>query len=465
MHDLDVVVDRDAFIFARSIAQQVGGDFYALDDEHVIGRIMLRDNGAVRHIDVAQSQGTIEHDLARRDFTIDALAVRLDDDTVIDVCDGLVDLDARVVRMTSERVFADDPLRLLRGPRIASELGFTLDPATAEAIRGRALDVRSSAGERQRDELARTFALEHAHDAVRLLERVGLLEALLPEFTLGRGVEQPKEHAYDVFEHGMHALAAMDVLLAESEPPERAWMWDALWRTFAWYPLRAFLRETFTEGRSRASLIRIAALLHDVAKPQTKTVAPDGRTHFFGHADTGAEIVAAILGRLRFSTREVRFVSLLVAEHLRPGQLAAVGEVPTRRALYRFFRELGEAAPAVLLVALADAASARGSRMTTEGWGQIVGYMNSLLVRSHEEEGIVDAPRFLTGRDIMSTFGVVEGPRVGEILEALREAQGAGEVHDRDGAVALVERLVDGASAGVPADVAERDEAGDGADI
>ena len=445
MHDLDIAVERDAFAFARAAADLVGGHYFELDDEHAVARIALGMGGAgdVRHIDVAQLQGTLAQDLQRRDFTIDALAAPLEGGVIVDVVGGLADLRARLVRMNDASVFDADPLRLLRGVRIATELGFELEAATEAAMRERAPRVSVAAAERQRDELARLFASDAPYRGLRLLDRVGLLDVLLPEIALGRGVEQPKEHTYDVFEHSMHAVEAMALMLAPHPPVERAWMWHTLWKTFDASALRAYLTEEMREGRSRASILMLAALLHDVAKPQTKAIEADGRVRFFGHADAGAEIAARILRRLRFSAREVRFVSILVAEHLRPGQLAAIGEVPTRRALYRFFRDLGDAAPAVLLLSLADAASARGPRMTSEGWGQLVWYMHSLLVRSQEEEGIVNAPALLDGHDIMSRFGIAEGPAVGAILEALREAQGAGEISDRDTALAFVERLAD----------------------
>jgi poly(A) polymerase len=236
----------------------------------------------------------------------------------------------------------------------------------------------------------------------------------------------------------------MDLMLAAQRPQgERAWMWDEVWEAFGWCEPR--LREEFasemSEGRTQASLLKLAALLHDVAKPQTRERDADGRVRFFGHADLGAEIAARAMRRLRFSAREVRFVRLLVAEHLRPVQLSAVGEAPTRRALYRFYRALGEAVPAVLFLALADAAAARGESLTRAGWRAQASYMASLLVRSVEQEGIMAAPRLLTGRDIMSALGLAEGPLIGRLLEALAEAQAAGEVADRDGALALVGAL------------------------
>jgi poly(A) polymerase len=233
----------------------------------------------------------------------------------------------------------------------------------------------------------------------------------------------------------------MDLMLAPRRPNhECAWIWDVLWETFEWCEadLRAYVLEEMIDGRTRGSLLKLAALLHDVGKPRTRTVEADGRIRFFGHAEEGAQIAARVMRRYRFSSKEVRFVSLLVAEHLRPVQLAQVGEAPTRRALYRFYRALGDGVPGVLVLALADAAASRGPAMTPGGWQRHVAYMNSLLVRSNHEEGIVDQAQLLDGNDIMKGLGIPAGPMIGKLLEALREAQAAGEVTDVEGARAFV---------------------------
>ena len=174
-----------------------------------------------------------------------------------------------------------------------------------------------------------------------------------------------------------------------------------------------------------------------VSKPQTKELR-DGRTRFFGHADLGATMTRDIMRRLRFSSKETKFVATLVAEHLRPVQLAQIGEVPSRRALHRFYNDLGDAVPAVLFLSLADAAAARGPAMTRIAWSDQVRYMNSLIVRSVEDEGIVSPPRLLTGRDIMSILSIGEGPEVGRLLAALREAQAAGEVANAEAAETFI---------------------------
>jgi len=442
--DLDLAVDQDAMAFAKRLTAAFGAHFVELDEVNAVARVVMPrgHDAAVDYVDVAQLQGTLEQDLRRRDFTIDALAVPLGQASVIDVCGGLDDLAARAVRMNASDVFDADPLRLLRAARIASELGFAIDARTQDVIRARAGDVVQAAAERRRDELARIFALDDAYQALLLLDGLKLLDALLPEVTFGRGVGQPPQwHAYDVFEHGLRAVEAMDIMLAPAAPVGAgAWLWEGLWKAFAWCEgeLRAYLAEELSEGRTRGSLLKVAALLHDVAKPQTRTVDDDGRARFYGHADAGAATAARVMRRLRFSASEVRFVSRLVAEHLRPVQLAQVGEAPTRRALYRFYRALGDAVPGVLLLALADAAASRGPSMTSEAWSRHVAYMNSLLVRSMEEEGIVDPPRLLTGNDVMRELGMPAGPAIGKLLEALREAQAAGDVNDREAALAFV---------------------------
>lgn len=448
VHDLDLAVSGDAASFARTLASGFDGHFVEMDPERAIFRVVRRASAldGPAYLDVAALQGELEQDLRRRDFTIDALAVRLGTADVIDLTGGLDDLAVGKVRMTDRRVFRDDPLRLLRCARIAAELGFTVEDATAAEVRERASAAAMAARERQRDELARIFALEFAHAGLRLFDELALLAVVLPEVTLGKGVTQPDQwHTYDVFEHGMQAVRAMDVMLAEERPKGAdAWLWDELWSAFGGHieELRSHLGAELSEGRPRSLSLKMAALLHDVGKPATRSVDDSGRIRFFGHADEGAEIAARVLRRLRFSAAEVRWVALLVAEHLRPVQLAQAGEAPTKRALYRFNRALGEAMPDVLLLALADAAASRGPSLTRDGWARQVGYMNSLLVRSTDREaGILRQTSFLDGHEIMKAAGIPPGRLVGQLLDALHEAEAVGDVTSAGEARRFVKRL------------------------
>ena len=443
--DLDLAVGGDAPAFARALADHLGGHYVLLDAERGTARVAL-DEGPVRVIDVAHLRGDIANDLSLRDFTIDAIATRIDaPDVLCDPCGGARDLAQRTVRLVSEQALIDDPLRLLRAVRLAVQLDFTIAPDTANALRRHASEIDRAAAERQRDELSRCFATPRAAQALRLLDGVGLLDRLLPEVTAGRGVEQPKEHHWDVFDHAIETVAALDWMLADGPPQagREAAMWRALWDGLAVEPgLRDHLAGETVEGRTHAALLKTAGLLHDVAKPETRAPDETGRIRFFGHAERGAETARRVLARLRFGRREVDLVATMVEEHLRPTQLGATdSEPPTRRALFRFFRDTGEAAEGVLLLSLADALAARGPDMPIERWRGHVTYVAHVLARRREDETIARPERLLTGEDVMAALEISPGPEIGRLLAALEEAHASGEVVTREDALAFVQHL------------------------
>jgi poly(A) polymerase len=362
------------------------------------------------------------------------------------------------VRLVSEQALVDDPLRLLRAARIATQLGFAVEASTLVALRQHAGLVERAAAERQRDELMRCFATDRAAAALRLLDETGLLERVLPEVTAGRGVEQPTEHYWDVLTHNVETVAALDMMLSEERPARErdGALHEALWTSLASESsMRAYLRFGLSEGRPRAALLKLAGLLHDVAKPETRAPDESGRIRFLGHAERGAETARAIARRLRLSRSECDFIGLLVEEHLRPTQLSNEG-LPTRRALYRFFRDTGDAAEAVLLLSLADALAARGPRMEIDRWRGHAGYIAHVLARRNEEESIARPQRLLAGEDIMSALGIGPGPAVGRLLRAVEEAQGAGEVSTREEALTLARRLAGERRALLPRTTRER---------
>ena len=453
--DLDLAVPGDAPAFARTLADRLGGHFVLLDAERGVARVGL-DAGPVRHIDVAALQGGgIEADLARRDFTIDALAAPLvplaagEAAEVIDPHGGLRDLKRGELRLVSEQALLDDPLRLLRAVRLATQLELRIEPATADAVRRHAGHIGEAAAERQRDELVRCLSTPRAAPALRLMDGLGLLDLLLPEVTAGRGVEQPKEHYWDVFTHALETVAALDTMTLPEAPGERRAnaLWRSVWETLADWDedavaaLRAYLAEEVTEGRARSTLLKLAGLLHDVAKPETRAPDETGRIRFFGHAERGAATARRIMERLRFGRRETDLVATMVEEHLRPGQLGPPGELPTRRALFRFFRDTGEAAEGTLLLSLADALAARGPRIAPAAWRGHVAYVGHILVCRHMDEGIARPVRLLTGDEIMAELAIEPGPEVGRLLSALEDAQGSGELSTRDEALAFVRRF------------------------
>ncbi|HLF76378.1 MAG TPA: DUF559 domain-containing protein [Dehalococcoidia bacterium] len=471
--DLDFVTQAEARNVAIALAREVGGSPFPLDEVRKTWRVVLPGTATVREIDLSTIDGDIEADLRRRDFTVDALAAPLNADgalgEIVDVCGGVEDLAQRRLRMVSEAVLKDDPLRLLRADRLATELSLTVEDETADAIRRHAPSLEQAAAERRRDELVRILATPRSASGIRLMDSLGLLDVLLPELAPARGVDQPPVHHYwDVFDHSVETLSSLDRMLApadqgtqlESLPRLEPWFRESFRDGLAWYSLDDYL-DARIGGCSRRVLIKLAGLLHDVSKPETKTLESDGRVRFFGHSEQGAVKAASICNRLRFGGRESAFVAKLVEEHLRPTQLAN-DHLPSHRALYRFFRDLGEAAPGCLFLSLADASAALGPRLQPERWRGHIAYISYVL-----ESGMAQAevtarqPRLITGSDLMQTLGLEPGPEIGRLLSAIDEAIATGEVSSREEAIELARRLTSPPAAASPSPTSERGASGD----
>jgi poly(A) polymerase len=441
-HDLDISIAGDPLTLGRELADTLGAHYFPLAEEQHAARVLLPEHGA--HIDLLPLRGDVESDLRERDYTIDAMAAPLGEATagtatVIDPTGGQDDLRRRLVRVIGEDAFRQDALRPLRGARLAVELDFEMEPVTAALIREHAPELPQVAAERQRDELMRILATPRAARGLRLVDELSLLERLLPELTDSRGVEQPKEHHWDVFDHSLEAVGKLDILLAEEEPRERLArrLWRELWAQLAWWEeARAYFRGEVLAERPRSAVLKLAALLHDIAKPETKTFDATGRMRFFGHADVGAEKAGRVLQRLRFSAREVTLVQAMVKAHLRPVQMAQQGP-PTRRALYRYSRDCGDAAIETLFLSLADHLATVGPRVSMSGWRQHVALVNYILTSRFQEEEVTSPAKLLGGDELMAELNLSPGPLVGRLLETVREAQAAGEISTREEALTL----------------------------
>jgi len=184
-------------------------------------------------------------------------------------------------------------------------------------------------------------------------------------------------------------------------------------------------------------MLKMAALLHDMAKPQTKSTEATGRIRFLGHGKEGAVMAASILERLRFSTKEIKLVETMVRHHLRPGQMSNVG-LPTPRAIYRYFRDTGDAGIDTLFLSLADHLATRGPRLDMAAWQEHAQMVEYVLAQRLEQQSRVTPPKLVDGHDLIDIFGMSPGPEVGEILEAVREAQAAGDVATRDEALSYI---------------------------
>jgi len=444
--DIDIAVGFDAKKVAQEVAKCLGGKYVLLDETNNIARVVIVKGKQQLHLDFTTFLGTIEEDLERRDFTINSMAVGFNDFIsgslhLIDPFQGKNDLNKKLIRAVKKRIFEDDAARLLRAVRLAAELSFKIETNTEQLIKQYSQLITSVPGEKLREELLRILSLHYSSNLLRYLDQLNLLTGMIPELEDSRGVLQPMEHYWDVFEHSLETVAAIEFLFCNMD-----WQYGSgdllkvLPMTDEW---KAYFDMRVSRNSSRMIMLKIGGLLHDIAKPESKSIDVTGRIRFIGHTKQGAAKVAAILNKLRFSSREIKLAEKLVYYHLRPVQIANVGLPPTSRAIYRYFRDTDDAGIDVLFLALADYLAARGPNINMEEWKQH-NCLISYIIEEHEKQQNKLLPaKLVDGHDLISIFGLTSGPLIGKLLRLVREAQATGKVCSKDDALALIRQNLD----------------------
>jgi poly(A) polymerase len=425
--DLDLAVAGDPGVVARSLARELGEHAFELSAEFGTWRVVAPSRGW--QVDVTVLRGaTIEADLAARDFTIGAVAVPLPAGEAIDPFDGLADLDRGLLRAVGPESFAADPLRLLRAARLAANLNLRIDPGTVALAHASAAHAAAPAGERQLAELRLLLGGPAPLRGLELLDQLHLTAVVLPELEGTKGVGQGPNHHLDVHGHTLEVLERtleIEADLARYVGEDRA------------AEAAALLAEPLADEMDRATALRFAALLHDIAKPATRAER-DGFVGFKGHDTEGVGVIGEIMGRLRASRKLTRYLQAITREHLRLGFMIREAPLPPRRVL-DYLRATEPVTVDVTLLTVADRLSARGAGPIAAP--EMVG---AHLDLAREMVGAAldwlrDGPPepLLRGDEIAAELGV-EGPEIGAKLAELEAAQYAGEVTDRAQALGLL---------------------------
>lgn len=342
-----------------------------------------------RHPDKVAWGKTLEEDLARRDFTINAMAIKpmtndqfpmsngqlpIANYQLIDRYGGKEDLEKKLIRAVGDAAerFSEDALRIMRCVRIATELGFLIEEKTFEALKEKAFLLSEISGERIRDELLKIMASEHPTDGVLIAHNGGVMEVILPELEKGVGLTQAKHHIYDVFKHSVESLRNCP----SSDP-----------------------------------IVRLATLLHDVGKSFTYRGEGAERT-FFNHEVESARIARDIAERLHFSKEQrEKFVTLIRWHQF------SVDEFQTDKAIRRFIVRVGNKyLEDIFNVRIGDRL---GSGCTkAESW-RLRKYMQRTIDVQKHIPSVTDLK--VNGKDVMEVLGIGPGPKVGEILNKLFE--------------------------------------------
>lgn len=421
--DWDLVTEGDPEVAARAIGRRLGAPVFPLSDRHGAWRITAPE----REIDVQGAPAGIEEDLDRRDLTVNAIALRLADGATREVAGAREDLEHRRLRLVRDDGFRADPLRLLRLARLAAQLDFDIEESTGTCARRDAALAAKPAAERVRAELDLMLRARDPVDPLRQLEDLGLLSVVLPEVAALRGVTQNGYHHLDVFDHTLQVVDAASDLIAHPASVFGA-QGEAVSAALA----------VELDGQSDVALALLwAALLHDVAKPETRAERADGEAGFPGHAALGAERADALLQRLRCGSALRRCVAVLVREHLRLGFMVGT-QPPDPRDVHRYRVATAPWELPSLVLSVADRWATRGPR-ARQRWIRRHQALAAALAETFVEP---PAPPLIRGDRLAAALGLDPGPRIGELLERIAEEQAVGTVADEDAAVTFARTLL-----------------------
>lgn len=431
VHDLDFAVEYGAIALAFRVGNALGTPAYILDEEREVGRVVLGDTtldfARFRH-----PEGGLAADLQDRDFTINSLAFLIGptDGELIDLCGGIADLAAKRLRPTHPLAISNDPIRALRGIRFAVKYQLTFTDEAVRQIKAAAHCLENCSVERYRDELTNLLMLDHPAEAFVLLQKYQLLDTLLPELADTEQVDQSPPHHEAVGPHSRSTLQRW----VEMEREIMADHWSL------GKPYLAFLRDHLArpiEGDlTGRQLLRWAAILHDIGKTVTQTRDETGRLRFFEHEAVGAKMAEKRLRQLKFSNSAIKQMVLIIAEHMRPHQLSQQTTL-TRRAAYRYYRALAANGLDVGLLALADTfAKTKTENSEYLHEASIVWQLFSEYIDHYDET--ISPPPLLTGDEMMAVLQLPPGPKIGQLIAELREAQAVGDITHREAAINFI---------------------------
>ncbi len=423
--DYDIAVTGNPENFAEKMAVKTKGHVIKLGKP---GQTTIRVASGDKIFDITSLNGaSIEDDLKKRDFTINAMAYHVYSEEVIDCLGGLQDLADKKVRMVSRKIFIKDPVRLIRAYRIGAHLNFRIESQTASTIKSDAGLIHNTAGERIRVELFSMLGTSKSYDYLSQMDNSGLLTEILPDLAPLKGCLQNRHHLYDVFEHTMKAYDHLEILLNELKKVHP----DAVTQ------IRQYV------DKNRPALVKCAILLHDIGKPLVKSTDSNGRSHFYGHARKSADLAQKISQKLRFSNHEKQFIDFIIRNHMKPLFLFTAHEkkMLTQKSLTRFYKKCGDITPALLLHAIADIKAKEDG--TPQRNRALIDFVKKMIYDFFNRfKPISNEPPLITGHDLIKVFGLTPSPLFKKILDLVDEAKLTHTIKNRAEALARVKEYL-----------------------
>lgn len=422
--DRDYVLSgENIFETLKALANSINGHFVVLDEERQIARIVLEDK--INCLDFAKCSGKdIFEDLKNRDFSINALAYDVKHNEFIDTQNSFDDIKHGKIRALSEHNIVDDPLRVLRAYRFASQFGFEIESDTCGLIKKHQNLLKNVSQERVQTELIKLFEGAKSADVLEMMLQSGVLFEIFAELKSQVDVPPNLHHHLCLIEHSIETVRQLE-------------------NSFDLQPefVQRHLNESFGASK-RYAYLKLATLLHDLGKPSTWTIEENGKRHrFIKHDEVGSQMAKPLLKRIKFGNAQISYIQKLIKHHIYPSQL--IKSDTSQKALNRMYRRLDEETIDVILLAQADRLSARGEEITQQIVDENISGLQKLLEDYPKfKESEKPLQKLLSGTEIMDMFSLSPSPKLGELINSLEEAQLDGEVVSKEQAIEFIKKLL-----------------------
>ncbi len=428
--DFDFCVEKKILSFVHIFKRYSKAKIVVLDEKQKSYRLVIKRDKKIYTYDFTQLRGkNLEEDLSLRDFIMNTLALEINilpRIEVIDLLGARFDLFRRRIRVVNERVIKDDPLRILRAFSFSANYNFKIEKRTEKILAKYRKLLKKVSGERINEELFKILSVLYSYPIIKKMSELFILDEIIPYVKEQRNVFQGAYHHLDVWGHSLEALLRFEILFKKRLSKDKRFI--------------EYLYTSLTSKHRLIDIIKLACLLHDVGKPFAKRVK-NKKTIFHTHEKIGAELMEKIYQRLKLSFKEKEVLKHLIFWHLRPGYLADQ-EYPSKRAVYRFFRDAGDEGVAVILLSLADWRATRGPLTDSKKRRRHERIMLKLIDYYFKEKQKKPLPKLVDGFDIMRKFKLKPSPLIGEILKRIKEEQALGKITTKLDAYSLAQAII-----------------------
>ncbi len=452
-YDVDLAVQGNVRKIARRFADAIGAPFFMLNESFDTARIVWSvSSSAKMNIDLVGLRGnSIEADLRKRDFTMNALAINVRQlNEIIDPIQGRQDIRSKLIRSCSETTFKDDPLRVLRAIRQSVLFGYQIEDQTLSDLKKAIGTMRSVSHERLRDELFKLFDVDNPATALNALNHLGIISQVFFEIKDLLAYQVATVPRESVWAHTLQVIQNLRLLFKvlvgayQDEGAGELQSGKAVLQLGRFrHTLEGYFQQNLSGDRSKKTLLYYCALLHDVGKKDAATIREDGSVSYRGHAEIAAAISEKIAVRLALSNAEIRWAGLIIKNHVDIHQAANDAGQVNPRWVYHFIKKNKDAGIGLVLFSLADCLAHQYELGFEARYEKELKISRTILdAYFGEDNRLRNPPKYLDGEQVMALTGLEPGPKLGEVLNKLAEETAIGDVGSLDDAMRFVKRIV-----------------------